>query len=261
MKKTFLSICLLVGLMITSSLGLANAPKPEYYQLRIYQCKTKDQQAVVEHYLQTAFIPAMHRTGVKTLGVFMPIGNDTAATRQVFVLIPLSSLQDLTKTARELEKDDLYKADGKDFLQAPYDNPPFQRMESIILQAFSGMPQLEVPKLSTPHSDRIYELRSYEGPTESLYRNKVEMFNKGDEVGLFKRLGFNAVFYAEVLSGSHMPNLMYMTTFENMASHDQHWKSFVDDPYWKKLSAMPGYQHNVSKADIFLLRPADYSDL
>jgi hypothetical protein len=36
----------------------------------------------------------------------------------------------------------------------------------------------------------------------------------GGEVPLFVRLGFNAVFYGEVIVGSHMPNLMYMTTFE-----------------------------------------------
>jgi hypothetical protein len=87
------------------------------------------------------------------------------------------------------------------------------------------------------------------------------MFNQGGEVTLFKRLGFNAVFYAEVLSGSHMPNLMYMTSFDNMASRDEHWKSFGNDPFWKKLVAAPEYQNNVSKADIFFLHPAEYSDL
>jgi hypothetical protein len=77
------------------------------------------------------------------------------------------------------------------------------------------------------------------------------MFNAGDEIGLFNRLGFNAVFYGEVLSGARMPNLMYMTTFENQASRDAHWKAFVDDPQWKKLSTMPEYQKNVSRIEIF----------
>jgi hypothetical protein len=57
-----------------------------------------------------------------------------------------------------------------------------------------------------------------------------------------------------------MPNLMYMTTFKNQASRDAHWKTFVDDPEWKKLSSMPEYKNNVSKIDIFFLRPASYSD-
>ena len=77
---------------------------------------------------------------------------------------------------------------------------------------------------------------------------------------LFKNLNFNAIFYAEVMAGSHMPNLMYMTSFENKADSDAHWKSFVDSPVWKKLSAMPEYQHNVSHIDIMFLQPLEFSD-
>ena len=59
----------------------------------------------------------------------------------------------------------------------------------------------------------LYELRSYESPTEELHRIKVNMFNAGGEITLFKRLDFQAVFYADVLSGSQMPNLVYMVVF------------------------------------------------
>ena len=59
----------------------------------------------------------------------------------------------------------------------------------------------------------MYELRSYESPTEELHRIKVNMFNAGGEVTLFKRLDFQAVFYSDVLSGSRMPNLIYMVVF------------------------------------------------
>jgi hypothetical protein len=86
------------------------------------------------------------------------------------------------------------------------------------------------------------------------------MFNDGDEIGLFATLNFNAVFYGEVMAGSRMPNLMYMTTFDNQASRDEHWKAFVAHPQWEKLKTSPEYQNNVSKADIMLLRPTEYSD-
>jgi hypothetical protein len=87
------------------------------------------------------------------------------------------------------------------------------------------------------------------------------MFNKGGEVGLFERLGFNAVFYGAVVAGNRMPNLMYMTSFENKAARDEHWKAFGSDPFWKTLSAKPEYKNNVSKIDITFLTPAEYSDL
>ncbi len=87
------------------------------------------------------------------------------------------------------------------------------------------------------------------------------MFNVGGEVALFERLNFNAIFYGEVLFGSKMPNLMYMTSFENKAARDEHWKTFSSDSFWKTLSARPEYQKNVSKIDIQFLTPAEYSDL
>jgi hypothetical protein len=88
----------------------------------------------------------------------------------------------------------------------------------------------------------------------------VHMFNEGGEVDLFKRLNFNAVFYAEVIAGPNMPNLIYMTSFENMADRDAHWKSFGADPEWKKLSTDSFYQHNVSRVDITLMKAMGYSD-
>ena len=86
------------------------------------------------------------------------------------------------------------------------------------------------------------------------------MFNEGHEIELFKKLNFNAVFYADVVMGDRMPNLIYMTCFENMAVRDEHWKAFGSSPEWKAMSSSPFYQHNVSKADIILMNAAPYSD-
>jgi hypothetical protein len=265
-KIIFPSRCLFLVLTILSLNGLpayCAPPKQEFYMIRIYQLKTKEQEEKVDKFLQAAYLPALHRLDVRQAGVFKPVDNDTAAIRRIYVLIPFRSLEEFQKLPGRLEKDPQFLADGKDYLDAAYNEPPYARIESILLQAFPDMPRLEAPAaLKTfPASERIYELRSYEGPTEKLYENKVQMFNQGGEVTLFKRLGFNAVFYASVLSGCHMPNLMYMTSFENKASRDQHWKAFGDDPFWKKLVAAPEYQHNVSKVDIVFLHPTEYSDL
>ena len=236
-------------------------PQREYYEIRIYHVKDAGQEGMVDRYLQQAFIPALHRSGITKVGVFKPVGNDTAADRRIYVLVPYSSIREFLRLPGQLEADRQHAQAGREYIDAPYNAPAYTRMETILLQAFTGQPQLQLPALKGPKSERIYELRSYEGPTEKLYRNKVQMFNQGDEVGIFKRLGFNAVFYAEVLSGSHMPNLMYMTTFENKASRDEHWKAFGADPDWKRLVALPEYQHNVSHSDILFLRPTAYSDI
>ena len=86
------------------------------------------------------------------------------------------------------------------------------------------------------------------------------MFNEGGEISIFTRLNFNAVFYADVIVGSHMPNLMYLTSYENMQDRDAHWESFGDGAATKKLFAMDEYKNNVSKADIILMHATSYSD-
>jgi len=237
------------------------AQNPEYYQIKVYHLADAQQQQVVENYLQNAFLPAVHKTGIKKVGVFKPVDNDTSSDRRVYVFIPFTSQSDLFKLADQLEKDKTYLSAGKDYIDAAFDKMPYKRIETIVLQAFPEMLKFEAPALKGPMDNRIYELRSYESATEKLHANKVQMFNQGGEVKIFKRLGFNAVFYAKVVAGSHMPNLMYMTTFEDLASRTEHWKSFSADTAWKQLSAMPEYQKNVSHQDIIFLHPATYSDL
>jgi hypothetical protein len=231
-----------------------------FYEIKTYKLKNKSQEERVHAFLIDDLIPAAHKFGIKKVGVFTPLETDTTYGKRIVVLIPYSSLEQFSSLNVLMNATEEYGPKAKDYIDADYTNPPYDRIESVLLSAFSGMPQMEAPQFDNSRADRVYELRSYEGPTEKIHKNKVQMFNQGDEVGLFKRLGFNAVFYAEVISGNRMPNLMYMTTFDNMASHDAHWKAFVNDPYWKKLSAMPEYQHNVSKINIYLLRPTDYSD-
>lgn len=259
MKTSYKSI--LTGLVLLTSLCFTKAATRDFFELRIYQFKTSEQQTRTENYLEKALLPALHRAGIKHVGVFKPVETDSTFGKRLFVLIPYRSLDQFSSQTESLQKDKTYLSSGTDYLDAPFDNPPYHRIQTILLNAFSGMPQLGVPALKTPVNERVYELRSYEGYTEKIYRNKIAMFNAGDEIGLFNRLGFNAVFYGEVLSGARMPNLMYMTTFENQGSRDAHWKAFVDDPQWKKLSAMPEYQKNVSRIEIFFLRPTNYSDI
>ena len=246
--------------LLTPVLTSSQTDNREFYEIKIYTIKDKQQEEQVDFFLQNALLPGLHAVGIQKVGVFKPLETDSTFGKRIIVVIPYHSLDDIIKVARKLNSNPTFNVHGKKYLDAVYSNPPYERIESIILRAFEGMKQMEAPAFNTVRSERIYELRSYESATERIYQNKVSMFNEGDEISLFKRLGFNAVFYADVIAGSRMPNLMYMTTFASQTSHDEHWKSFVADPYWKNLSSMPEYQHNVSKINIYLLRPTPYSD-
>jgi len=260
-RRQQISFFLGLSMLITSLSVLAAPPKREFYEIKIYHLKNSDQESRVENFLKDAYVPALHRAGIKDVGVFKPVATDTSAGKLIYVFTPLSSMDQLLTLPKTLDKDAAYLASGKDYIDAVYKNPPYARFESIILQAFTEMPIHQKSKVEGPKSSRIYELRSYEGHTEKIYQNKVKMFNKGGEVPLFVRLGFNAVFYAEVVAGSHMPNLMYMTTFSDKASRDAHWKSFTEDAEWNKLKVNPEYQNNVSKNTSFFLFPTEYSDI
>jgi hypothetical protein len=233
----------------------------EYYQIKIYQFKTSDQEKRIDQFLQNAYLPALHRAGIGKIGVFKALANDTAEIKRIYLLIPFNTMEKFLSLPSTLDNDKEFQQKGSDYLDAVYNLPVYSRIETILLKAFPDMPHFGIPDLKAAANEKIYELRSYEGATEKVHQNKLKMFNEGGEIPLFKSLGFNAVFYAEVLAGAHMPNLMYMTSFENMASHDQHWKDFGSNPIWKKLSSDPEYQNNVSHIDIVLMHPADYSDL
>lgn len=254
---------LLTTLIAILTLGMAHAQSAarEYYELRVYNYTGDSLERRLDNYLGKALVPALHRAGISKVGVFKSSHHDTATNRRFVVLIPYRSLNMLDSINAIIEKDKAYQASGADYINAAHNNAPYQRIEKSILKAFEGMPATKTPKLTGENKDRVYELRSYEAATEKLYRTKVKMFNTGDEVGIFEKLGFNAVFYAEVLAGKAMPNLMYMTSFDNMASREKHWKAFGDDPAWNKLKADKQYDNTVSRIDIWYLYPADYSDL
>lgn len=263
MKKILLAafLCCLLFAFSTPPQPSANGASKTVIELRVYHCSTQAQLSTLDSFFKLSLVPALHQAGRKQVGVFFLRTNDTAADKRAYVLIPHKSLKEFEETADKLEKNSTYIAEGSRYLNADYTQPSYTRYETVLLRAFADAPEVTAPKLTGKKSDRVYELRSYESSTEKYYQNKVEMFNKGGEVKLFERLGFNAVFYGEVLSGSRMPNLMYMTSFENKPARDEHWKAFSSDPFWKTLSAKPEYQHNVSKIDIAFLTPADYSDL
>lgn len=261
-----LSILFLALLITPISYLYANSGSRDFYQIKVYHLKNSEQEKAVDDFLKTAYLPALHRAGINNIGIFKPVQNTNTQGSEnneklVYVFIPFKSYTHFVKLESILQKDLKFQNDGKTYLDALHTDAPYERIESILLNAFEGSPKFNLPKLSSPKKERVYELRSYEGPTEKRYKNKVEMFNKGGEIGLFKRLGFNAVFYAEVVSGSRMPNLMYLTTFENKADRDEHWKTFGKDEYWLKLKSMPEYQNNVSKNDTRFLTPTDYSDI
>ncbi len=207
----------------------------QFYELRVYTLKNARQQEIVEEYFANAFIPALNRYGSKAVGLFTEL-KPTGQTK-LYAFIPHNSLDDLLAVSDKLTADKLYLAAGDAYLNAPATEPAYERIESSLLKAFAHMPVLQVPA----KKPRIFELRRYEHASEAAGKKKLEMFNDAGEIDIFKRLGFNPVFFGETIIGELRPNLIYMVTFDDMAAHDSHWKAFGNDPEWKKISTIPDY--------------------
>jgi len=258
MKKMLLLLALVVLGFSTSSY---TSNDRDYFQVKIYEIDKDSQEQILDQYLESAYLPALHRAGIKKVGVFKPIEGKNESKRFVMVFIPFHSLQEFEELEGKLKADPEYQKAGKAYIEAPHDDPPYLRIESMLLRSFASMPHLAVPDLDKKAAERVYEFRSYEGATEFLYERKVEMFDEAGETALFKKLGFNPVFFAEVISSAHMPHLIYMTTFSDEASQQKHWDAFRASPEWEKMKNMERYANTVSSITKYLMYPTDYSDI
>jgi hypothetical protein len=233
------------------------ATESEFYELRVYQLKDEKQQQLVEAYWQNAAIPALNRLGIKNIGVFTEL--KPAGQTSIYVLIPFAGLAGFEKMNDQLLKDSTYVKQAAAYLDAPATDPAYERIESSLLKAFAHAPKMVIPGKKT----RFFELRQYQSASESAGKKKIEMFNDKGEIDIFKRLGFEPVFFAETLIGELRPNLTYMITFADMAAHDSHWKAFGSDPEWKKISSDPDYADAklVSKITSTFIVPTSYSQI
>jgi hypothetical protein len=190
--------------------------------------------------------------GIQPIGVFTELQD--SPTNKVYVLIPCDSLEIFEAIPARLAADADYQAAAAAYMALPKSNPAYERNESSLNVAFESMKKLAAPPSAADKKPRIFELRTYQSPSESKGINKVQMFNSG-EVPLMQDVGLCPVFFAQTVVGPQMPNLVYMLSGENMEEHQKHWQGFKDAPIWKKLSSDPQYKDNVSRViSIFLKR-------
>ena len=243
-----------VGTPSAASAPLANL---EFYELRIYSLKNAQQLKLVQDYYKKAAIPTLNKLGSKNIGVFTEYL--AQGYTKLVAIIPYASVDTFLKINDQLANDAAYQQAGGAYLTADGPIPAYERVESSLLQSFMMMPKLEVPE----KKPRIFELRRYESPGVAAGKKKIEMFNEGGEISIFKRVGLTPVFFGETLIGPLRPNLTYMLTFDDMAEHDANWKTFSADPEWKKLSAMPEYANAkiISNINRTFLVPTDFSQI
>jgi hypothetical protein len=239
----------------------AEAGAPEFYLWRQYTLRNGTQPRRLAEFLKGAALPALNRIGHQPIGVFEVVAGMPGPG--VFLLIPMPSLAALESLDSALARDDQYLKSGSAYVEATAADPPFIRQEVSLLAATRKVPRLVVPAATAKNAPRLFELRTYESPTERGHAAKVRMFTDMGEIDIFRRVGLTPVFFSRTLAGPRMPSLVYMLVHDNMAAREKSWDAFRNDPEWKKLASTPGYADAeiVSNITTVFLRPAAYSQI
>jgi len=257
-----------VGLKTLDASGAErNSTNQEYYELRAYRWKNGANHAPLQDYLEKAAIPALNRSGARPIGVFTQqersgsvSGSEIRDPNALFVLIPYPSFESFATAAARLAADEEHNKVGGEYLRLPKDAPGFDRIDSWLMLAFSGMPKLEQPPYSREKKSRMFELRTYESHSELKALKKVQMFNSG-EIEAMHEVGLGPIFFGQALIGPGLPHLTYMLSAENEEDHKKHWGAFGKHPTWNKLKNDPEYADTVSKIKNWFLVPTAYSQI
>jgi len=269
-RRDFMSGSL--GAALVPALGTARAAegavaegpgssRPQLLELRRYQFRFGPMETRFAEYAKGALIPALGRAGVKPVGAFTVVfGGETPA---VYLLLPHPGPESVSTLAARLRADSQYERAAASFRSLPPTDPPYVRRDSSLLTAFDAFPAIEAPTGPVAVPGRVFELRTYESHNENAGLKKIEMFEKGGEIGIFRRVGLTPVFFGRHTVGPRLPSLTYMLVFPDLATREKNWGGFRDDPEWVKLRGTPGFSNAeiLTNINVQILRPTDYSQV
>jgi hypothetical protein len=241
--------------------GTGKSAGPQVLELRHIRFRFGPMEARFADYVKGALLPAMNRAGVRPVGAFTVLMGPGIPS--LYLLLAHRSADSVTALSSRLRADAEYRRAADAFRGVPASDPPYVRRGSSLMVAFDSVPAVAVPSGALAAPSRVFELRTYESHSEEAHLKKVEMFEKGGEIGIFRRLGMTPVFFARDLIGPSLPSLTYMLVFADMAAREKAWAAFREDPEWVKLRAAPGYANAEIMTNIqsLLLRPTDYSQV
>ncbi len=262
-RRQFLAASIAGSAIALAGEATAQTPKSasrEFYQIRRYTLVSGPQTKLTETFFTSALIPTLARLGFGPIGAFrLDFGPETPV---FYLLIPGTSVEALAELDLHLAQDPAYIKAADPFWNATAAAPAFQRVETSLLAAFQGWPKLTPPASAATKAKRIFQLRTYESPSNGDHVRKMEMFHSG-EFEIFLNAGFHPVFFGDTLLGSRMPSLTYMLSFANQQELEAKWDVFRNDPAWKKLSASPRYSSDqlVTNITNLILSPLDCSQI
>ncbi|NQT51715.1 NIPSNAP family protein [bacterium] len=245
-----------LGLLMAAGAARAGAAAPkQVLELRLYSVEAGEKRQRLDEFLGKVAIPAWNRIGIRPVGVWEAADGKRA---DLYVLLPHASMAAFATSRQRLLADAEFQKAGEPFLTLPKSDPLYRRIESTLMLAFDDCPKVED---AVKDDTRLFQLRIYESHSLLKGQRKVEMFNTGGEIALFRQCGMQPVFFGETLVGTRIPNLTYMLVFKDEAAQKANWKKFVTSPEWKAMSGKPIYKDTVSRITNIILKPTACSQL
>lgn len=237
----------------------AQADDQQLIEVRFYHFRSANSANKFDKMMKDAILPVMKKQGIGPVGVFKVLDSKTLDENARVTITPLDSLQAKIDLREAYVADPNFWPNARDYLVQEKGDPAYERVESMLLRAFTGMPKLNVPGAGEG-KQRRFELRTYKSENDIQGILKVQMFNEG-EIELFKKVGLPAVFYGEALIASNLPQLTYMLVHDDEEAQKESWKKFFEHPDWKALSADEQYQVIKLQVTKHMLTATDYSPI
>lgn len=225
------------GLIASSALsGAAQAAatdkKSPYLEFRIFRMQMGSQNSRMQTWAEKHLMPLLAKYGFSPTGFFTELVGPNLPS--FYALFSYADLAERERLWGQVVEDPAWAKGWEELESGPESEsgPPFDSSEGWLLRAADYSPAVK----ATPKGRRnsVYELRIYESPTERHLRDLHERF-AGPEIKIFHRSGVHPILYSSMAIGPKMPNLLYLTPYENSAALEKAWQAFGSDPEWRKV--------------------------
>ena len=251
-KALFLTSFLMMSVFIFCDSQLkaqTGSPKKQIYEWRIYTLTGEG--TALDAYFKDALIPAYNRNKV-SVGAFKLFKPEEKEQRYLLFVYP--DLATYYSVHQAVWDDNTYQSAARAFFEASAPNPAYSAFETYLCEAFDKIPQMRTPDKSRT----LFEYRNYWSPNEDANKRKIKMFNT-EEIALFDKVGVNSVCYGEVISGTRMPSLTYLTWYKDEETRNAAWSAFSAHPDWNAMRNKPEYKNTATNNQAKLLSPMPYS--
>jgi hypothetical protein len=235
----------------------ANEKKTRIYLMESFYLKAGNQLSRLHDYLSQMALPALGKVHSGPKIVLEALV--AAHTPQVVLIMGFPSIEEMWSVRGRLKQDKELEKAFSAWQSLP--EGPFESQSNALLEATDYSPEV-VALDPPPASPRIFELRVYHSPSWEQIKFLHERF-AGPEIKIFHRVGVHPILYASTIIGPNMPNLTYLTPFENLAAREKAWNAFSADPEWVKVRKESIDQHGQITANnlLALYRAAAYSPI